>query len=487
MISNYLSKTLKYGLGKFTNQFLLFLLIPILTKYLIPEEYAVYSLLLIFISFASIIYFAGIHESLFSYFYDKKNNNYQFTLITTIYITLIFIGIIFSLLIIIFRYQISNLIFKTDLYANLFLAMSIIIFFDVIYGITLSLLNVMEKSSQYVYLSLSKNILLIILIIIGMINRSINIEFVIISMLTSSFVAVIYSGYFLRRTLRNLASEISHKILFSFNKLKKILNFGLPMIPCSLSLIILLLSDRYMLNFLLKENTLYNIGIYAVGYKIGMAISFFTSIFFLIYYPYAMKVSDKSDSKNIYRNFYKYFILFGTFFGSIVILFSFEIFSTLIDNAYLEGSRIVFFGVISHFLFGVFNTIIIVFYIKKKSIYLLLCSGSGALINIILNFILIPKYEIYGAGWASIIAYFTIVGFSFFAVQKTYYIGYRFSHILFSILALLMFAFLNYILPQNLIISLIKLGLLLIVLGIIFYNLILKQKYKLIIDNLKIG
>ena len=367
MISNYLSKTLKYGLGKFTNQFLLFLLIPILTKYLIPEEYAVYSLLLIFISFASIIYFAGIHESLFSYFYDKKNNNYQFTLITTIYITLIFIGIIFSLLIIIFRYQISNLIFKTDLYANLFLAMSIIIFFDVIYGITLSLLNVMEKSSQYVYLSLSKNILLIILIIIGMINRSINIEFVIISMLTSSFVAVIYSGYFLRRTLRNLASEISHKILFSFNKLKKILNFGLPMIPCSLSLIILLLSDRYMLNFLLKENTLYNIGIYAVGYKIGMAISFFTSIFFLIYYPYAMKVSDKSDSKNIYRNFYKYFILFGTFFGSIVILFSFEIFSTLIDNAYLEGSRIVFFGVISHFLFGVFNTIIIVFYIKKKS------------------------------------------------------------------------------------------------------------------------
>ena len=485
MTSKYLSKTLRYGLGKFINQFLLFLLIPILTKYLVPEEYAIYSLLMIFISFTSIIYFAGIHESLFSYFYDKKENDYQYTLITTICITLIIIGIILSLLIIIFRYQISNLIFKTDSYANLFLGMSIIIFFDVICGITLSLLNVMEKSRQYVYLSLTKNVFLIILIIVGTINRSISIKYVIIVILISSFVSIIHSGYFIRKTLKSLAIAISHKILFSFTVLKKILNFGLPMIPCSLSLMILLLSDRYMLNFLLK-NPLHDIGIYAVGYKIGMAMSFFTSIFSLIYYPYAMKISEYSDSKKIYRNFYKYFILFGTIFGSMIILFSSDIFSAFIDIAYSEGSKIVFFGVISHLLFGIFNTVIIVFYIKKKSSYLLLCSGLGALVNIILNFILIPKYGIYGAGWASIIAYFSIVIFSFFAAKRIYCVGYKFYHILFSILALLMFAFLNYILPQNLIISLIKSGISFVVLGIIFYNIVLKQKYKLIINALKI-
>ena len=46
-------------------------------------------------------------------------------------------------------------------------------------------------------------------------------------------------------------------------------------------------------------------------------------------------------------------------------------------------------------------------------------AGFGALINLILNFLLIPKYSLYGAGFATLVTYFLIFLIMYIYIYRT--------------------------------------------------------------------
>lgn len=104
--------------------------------------------------------------------------------------------------------------------------------------------------------------------------------------------------------------------------------------------------------------------------------------------------------------------------------------------------------------------------------------GIGAVLNIILNYVLIPRYGIYGAGFASIIAYLFIVIFNFSIARKIYNVGYKLIYLIISIAVLSIVAFLNYVIPVNTLISLIKLGASAILLFIVAYKFYRTEKFK---------
>ncbi len=156
-MSKYLKKILEYSANTFFNKLLLLMLLPLFTKWLIPEEYAIYTNLLVFTSFASLVYMLGQQQTVFSYFYYKKTDEYHFTYISSIFITIIFVGIVLSLLVILFRHELSIFVLRTSKYSHLFIPISIVLFCDVLLGLTLSILNIMEKSSSYFKIGIIKN------------------------------------------------------------------------------------------------------------------------------------------------------------------------------------------------------------------------------------------------------------------------------------------------------------------------------------------
>ncbi len=476
-MKKYLRKTLEYTAGNLFNKLLLLLLLPIFTHLMVPEEFAIYANLMIFISFASLIYFLGLQQSLFSYFHHERTNEYKYSLISSIYITIVTIGIILSLLIICFRSQLSLLIVRTELYENLFVWISLILLFDLICGMTLSILNIMEKSANYVLLSIVRNVLFLILVIRSIITKQFSINNLFIYLTISSICSALISSLNIFKILNDLSLEKLKKKIFSFSIIKSPLKFGIIMIPGTIAMIILRVFDRYMLTYL-SANSLYDVGIYAVGYRIGMIMQFLVSMVSLVYLPYAMRIADKSNAKESYKNIFKYFVIFGGILGTVVIFFSSEIFYLFIDKAYSEGIKIVFFSVISNFLLGVFNIINISFYIKKKAGNITLAVGIGALLNIFLNFILIPIYGIYGAGIASVIAYFFIVIFNYFAAKRVYFIDYNFAYVIAILVFMVFFSMLNFILKTNTFISLIKVTLIITSLSVFIYSFRRNDKFK---------
>jgi O-antigen/teichoic acid export membrane protein len=83
------------------------------------------------------------------------------------------------------------------------------------------------------------------------------------------------------------------------------------------------------------------------------------------------------------------------------------------------------------------------FYIKEKSIPIPVLLGAGAVVNVGLNFLLIPLMGIMGAALATLGSYVVISGFFFWYGRKLFEIDYEFRKI-FSILGLITVVFIIY-------------------------------------------
>jgi O-antigen/teichoic acid export membrane protein len=75
-------------------------------------------------------------------------------------------------------------------------------------------------------------------------------------------------------------------------------------------------------------------------------------------------------------------------------------------------------------------------YIEEKSIYVPIITGLGALVNVVVNFVLIPVLNITGAALATLASYLVMAAGYYYVTQKFYKVKYelkRIGHIFLSV------------------------------------------------------
>jgi len=477
-MNSYLRKIINYSAGSIANKVLLLLLLPMFSKFMLPAEYAVYTNIMLFFSFAGLIYILGIQQALFSYYNAQKTDDYRVKLISSVFITILISGAVFTALIMIFSKYLSLWLVRDTAYSSLFCWIGITLFFNNITSICLSLLNVMERSGNYVILGFTQNSIFFLLLVAGGIFGIMGIKYVFISLLISTIIGSL-TGIFI---IGNIYKKIPGAKLgvFSKNVMLPLIKFGLIMIPGTIAMIILRAADRLMLAHLSASDVLdamHNVGIYAMSYKIGAIMQFLIALISTVFLPYAMRIADKDKAPEIYRLMFSYFLWGGGILGFFIILFSPEIFALLIDPAYIKAAQITFIGVISTYLQGIFNLISVIFYARKRAGNIATAVILGALINIALNFLLIPLYGIYGAGAASIIAYLAIVIYNYAYAQIKYKPDFCINYLLVTLPILGISAVAVNLMPVSLMSSIMKVIFSLIMCGAVIYMLYIKQSF----------
>jgi len=76
-------------------------------------------------------------------------------------------------------------------------------------------------------------------------------------------------------------------------------------------------------------------------------------------------------------------------------------------------------------------------YIEEKNKYLPFITGAGALINVVVNLLLIPVWGIMGAALATLASYLLMSSMIFFFAQKYYHVNYEYRKVV-SILGLVL-------------------------------------------------
>ena len=199
---------------------------------------------------------------------------------------------------------------------------------------------------------------------------------------------------------------------FNFEHLKKGIHYSLPLVPSTLAILVLDMSDKLLLGHFLGVSS---VGGYDIGYKFGNMVYLLFGAINLAFAPFLYRCFsqwEKKEEKNLVSKeqlvgqiYLIHFILIVGVFMALAVskfLYQFGYVGTEFQYSY-KFVPIVVFGMLFYCFYSVQSMIIIQ---SKKTNYILFVVAFCALINILLNYIFIPIYGDIAPAWTTLISYF---------------------------------------------------------------------------------
>lgn len=427
-----------YGISTMVGRFLNFLLIPFFTNLFIPSDYGIIQILYAYISILNIFYVYGMDSAFlkFAAFKDAADEKDNFS---TPYISVFTTSLLFSLLIVIFKDFISLKLGIPPQYDYLVYASAAVIFLDSNSSIPFLALRLNREAKKFslfkvlnIVVNLALNLFLILVLHWG-------IEAILISNIIASLASLLF-----------LLPTIIRKFRFRFNVqlFKRLIKFGFPYLPAGLAIMAVQVIDVPILE---RMTDLKTVGIYKANYKLGIFMMLFVNMFQYAWQPFFLQNAKEKNAKEMFSKVLTYFILIGSILVVSLSLFiadfahiSIAGFS-LIGSAYWSGLDIVPIILFAYLINGMYVIFSAGIYIEEKSLYVPFIAGLGAIVNVVVNILLIPVWNIYGAALATLAAYFVLSLGYYIVTQKVYFIKYEWDKISKIILGVFLTALIYYL------------------------------------------
>ncbi len=418
-IVRLLKHTMIYGFGNIIGKMIGFLMIPVYTRYLTTIDYGCIELLSLVSSILYIVLSCGMGVAIFKYYAIYKVEVDKKELISTAFIFSCCITCFVVCLLIPARRLISIFLFGSPtnvLYINLILLTAV---FEICAIVPLAYLQVREKSFLFTLVTLMRLLVGFVLNIYLIVFLKMGVYGVLLSGLITAVIALI--GLV-------IVTSINAGFNFSFNKLGKLLIYGLPVVPAGISMFIVNFSDRFFLNSFCD---LGQVGIYSLGYKFGSVIGFLiTQPFMLIWPPFLFSVEHNKDAKRIYARVFTYFTVVIISFGFILSLFIKDIIHLITGPGFLDSYKIVPIIILGIILWSISYIFQVGVYLKNKTYVLTIISIITSVSNILFNYLLVPRFKMYGAAFSSLFTFLLLASLTYWISNKYYRIKYEFSRVI---------------------------------------------------------
>lgn len=411
MSQKLVKSTIYYSIGEIIPRIISFLLLPILTKYLTPDEYGIVSYTNSVMMFVFVIATLSLNTFVLRHYYGSKDEYSRKELIGSTFlfifgfncVLIIFQILFFPLLIDAFN---VNIPFKP--YFQLAILNN---FFDVISIIPLVLYRVKENAKGFLILSLSRTLLqfLMVYVFVVIYNQG---------LLGSYYARLVINVPFMFVYFYMIYKNSIFKI--NFKLIKEALHFTLPILPGSLAFLFVSLSDRVILE---RYISLDQLGIFSVAITLATVLNIVIQALYKTFEPILFKEYFNENFQETNLKLYKIYLL-AVFSGAFVTsIFSKEFFMIATSGVFREGYKLVPFFIVSVVISGVNTYLNILMIANKKQKMVSLVSIISAIISVILNLILIPYYGCYGAIIASVASFiFSNIIFQYHAVITKRYI-----------------------------------------------------------------
>ncbi|WP_417326348.1 oligosaccharide flippase family protein [Halarcobacter sp.] len=408
----YLSPTIISGI-------LGILSIPLLTAYLSVEEFGLIELFMLMLTLFAYLFGFGWDSSFVRFYNDKECDKKNIVFTTLIF--RLFVHIMILLMCLVASDTILKIINIEQVYAQILWVLVFVYILEDYINLTLLIFRSNNMAKHFGLLKVNQNVIRFLILVISLVLLNIGLYSVFYSLFISTFLMFFYVLY----VLKDYAKV--YKLIYVVDNLKNMIFFGSPLVFAAVSFFIINYSDRYMLNFLLeKEIGLREVGLYSFYSKIAAAVLMFSIVFKMVWAPMIYKYYSYIQYKRVFRYLIEFFVLLILVLSIISSFFSNEILNIFTfndDYLFKYNSLSLIFAIQLLILIGDYAPIGIG--IKKKNKYRAYIGLLSASLNICLNFILIPLYELNGALMASFISMLCYVIILNILANKLYFIKYN--------------------------------------------------------------
>jgi O-antigen/teichoic acid export membrane protein len=210
---------------------------------------------------------------------------------------------------------------------------------------------------------------------------------------------------------------------FQWKFVRESLSFSLPLIPHLVMASGLVVADRFILE---HYRSLSDVGIYSLAYTFGMVMYLVTQSLSQAWLPMFFDLAaDREKNRQVLGRICSGLAVFLAAVACSGILLSPLFINVFLDHRYQAAARIVplvVMGYLFHALFSLFDLSILQ---AKRTSSVFIVSLLAFSVNVALNFAMIPRWGIYGAAWATTIAYAVEAAGAFLLAQRLFSLPYR--------------------------------------------------------------
>ncbi|WP_174498997.1 lipopolysaccharide biosynthesis protein [Acinetobacter radioresistens] len=403
-----LNKGSIYLIANVLNASIPFLLLPVLTRVLSPEDYGIVAMFTIFLTLTNAFVGLSVQGAINVNYFNLTSQKFS-EYIASCLVLLILSTLITFIVIAIFGFWIERYVSLPYHWLLIAVAVS---FFQFLIRLQLTVWIVKGAAIQYGGFQIS--------------NTLINTLF---SLFLIFAVGMLWEGRLIGQAVAIIGFGIvSILLLYKNNLIKKpttlkldmqdALKFGLPLIPHVLGAFAIYSMDRVIITTLIGA---YAVGIYMVGLQLGQAMGLLSDSFNKVYSPWLMKTlsTDEIDKQNIVKNSYLAMgaILFVGLLWGIVATVALPI---LAGEKFRQAQEIIWLLCLGFSFQGLYYLVTNYIFYTKKTKFLAVITFLSGIINLPLTYFFVKHYGIVGAAYAFILVQFLFFVSVWYLSNKVY-------------------------------------------------------------------
>ncbi|MDD3772137.1 MAG: oligosaccharide flippase family protein [Weeksellaceae bacterium] len=425
---NLFKTTLIYGIATVVPRMIGFIMAPYHIKWLPTNAYADYTLIFSWMMFFNVVLSFGM-ETAFFRFYNKQKNKQEIinnTILFLMAVTAVFIGLVY-----LFKAYINAYFGIPPLIVDFLIWILVL---DALVIVPFALLRAEQQAGKYSLIKITNVLINAGLTVVLLYSLPTYLQNHSESSLTHFFIPNFEVGYLFIANLTAslitlvLLSNYYFQLKWSFNKklLNEMLVYSFPVMIAGLAFVVNETFDKVLLNLLLPENYK-ELGLASYGaiYKIGVFMVLFRMAYSLGIEPFFFSYAQNDDAPIKYATVTKYFVIFGSLATLVIIVFADLIKQFYIpEKEYWHAMEIVPYIILANFMLGIYTNLSVWYKLQDKTKIGAYISVFGAVLTLLLNYILIPKIGLIGSAIATLAVYISMMLISYVLGQKSYPIPY---------------------------------------------------------------
>ncbi len=388
-----------YTIGNLFVRSVSFLLLPLYSNLIPTEEFGQYALVMSLYAIIAVFYQSGLQSALSKYYLEEENEGRRKEIFSTIINAAGLIGITLTIIIFILSGWIARETTGTIGYSGLIRIIFAALFFESITFITLHLLRTKELARKVVVYSSFSAVVNLIFNIYLVYFLQLGIYGIIWAQLVTSISVFFILLPFLRE---NYLPRIKKDMLKTF------FTFAYPLIIAGLLSASVAVIDRFIIDHFLGKS---EVGIYSFAYRIALVMNIFVMSLRSAWTPYSIRIYNSGNYSEEFGKSFTKIIGVSLFIFLVVSIFIDDLFTLnisgffLFNPQYRSGIEIIPVVLVSYIFSAVVTYFSVYPYASGKSVHFLVGDLIALVINIVLNFWLIPVYGIMGAAAATFFSY----------------------------------------------------------------------------------
>ncbi len=395
-----------------------FLLLPLYTRYLLPAEFAVFDVTLVYLAILTVFVSFELTNGAFRFHFDANDYNYHRRLASSVTIYLGCVAGAAFLITLALAPTLSTALFGTPAYHSLFILAGLFLVIQSIYTYPLNMLRLQNRPGIYSVISLIQVMISLGGAIMFVAAFRLGVEGLLLAKVLSGLPTLIGCLWIQRKYLRPI---------IDLSLIRKLLTFCAPLIPAGSAV---WLVNAFNRTALLHFTDLTQTGLFALASKFTIVVTLAVMAIQLAWPQFAFGRLRESRARQTFAKIFSYYTAGALWLVLIISLLGDDLLRLQSATAYLAAARLIpplalgmlFYGCFYLFMTGAAAT--------KTTRLVLPPVLLGLAMNGMANTLLTPRFGAAAVAWVTPLTYAVMAGVMLRNAQAVFPIPFAWGKIM---------------------------------------------------------